>query len=264
MLELVTLVPWWASPDHRVQLFAGDSLEIMRQLPDEHFDLIFADPPYFLSNGGTTMRSGQRAPVEKGEWDRSHGARIDHEFNMQWLFECRRLLSPSGTIWVSGTMHVIFSVGFALQCLGFRLLNDVAWEKPNPPPNMGCRCFVHAHETLLWAAKSKRTKYHFDYAAMKAANGNKQERSVWRMTAPTKAEKKHGKHPTQKPLAVLDRIVKASMPRGGRVLDPFNGSGTTGVAAVANGATEFVGIDRDYAYLALARRRIQEVLPCNL
>ena len=250
---------WWRSDDGEVLLHHGDCLEVLAAIEPESVDLVFADPPYFLSNGGTTCKSGRRARVDKGTWDRSLGVEDNHAFNRQWLELCRRALTRDGTIWISGTSHVIYSVGFALQQLGFKLLNEIVWEKPNPPPNLSCRYFTHATETVLWAARDRKSKHHFDYPAMRRANGGKQMKSVWRMTAPGKGEKAHGKHPTQKPIELLDRIIAASCPPAGVVLDPFNGSGTTGVAAV-RADRPYVGIEREVEYLELSRQRLLDAL----
>ena len=239
-----------------VTLLLGDSLERLAELPEASIDVVFADPPYFLSNGGTTCQSGKRALVHKGGWDKSRGVEDNHDFNRRWLAACQRLLTDNGTIWVSGTSHVIYSVGFAMQQLGFKMLNEIVWEKPNPPPNLSCRYFTHSTETVLWAAKGRKSRHHFDYSRMRVENGGKQMKSVWRMTAPGKQEKQHGRHPTQKPIALLERILAASCPPGGRVLDPFNGSGTTGVAAVRAGLP-YVGIDLDPTYLDLTIARLR-------
>jgi site-specific DNA-methyltransferase (adenine-specific) len=251
---------FWSSPDGEARLLQGNSLELLAAMEPESFDVVFADPPYFLSNGGTTCKNGKRASVNKGKWDQSRGADENHAFNRDWLAACQRVLKPNGTIWVSGTSHVIYSVGFAMQQLGFKLLNDVIWEKPNPPPNLSCRYFTHSTETVLWAAKGPKSKHYFDYPEMRSRNGDKQMKSVWRMTAPGKREKVHGKHPTQKPLDLLDRILVASCPDGGAVLDPFNGSGTTGVAAASIGRT-YTGIDLNSEYLELTQRRLLDVRP---
>jgi site-specific DNA-methyltransferase (adenine-specific) len=247
---------FWTSPDGRATLVNDDCLRALAGLPEASIDVVFADPPYFLSNGGTTCKSGKRVSVDKGAWDKSLGIDDNHEFNRTWLAACRRVLRPNGTIWVSGTSHVIYSVGFAMQQLGFKLLNEIVWEKPNPPPNLSCRYFTHSTETVLWAARDRKSKHHFDYAAMRIDNGGKQMKSVWRMTAPGKQEKLHGNHPTQKPLELLTRIVRAACPADGIVLDPFNGSGTTGVAALRLGRA-YVGIDLEPGYLALTRKRIE-------
>ncbi len=259
------------------RLYGGDSLKLLHAFPNESMDLIFADPPYFLSNGGTTCRSGRRAAVEKGEWDKSRGVEDDQAFTEAWLRACQRLLKPSGTIWVSGTHHVIFHLGFAMQNLGYRLLNTVTWYKPNASPNLACRYFTHSTELLIWASPTAQGKlrHTFNYRDMKAENSGKQMRDVWALpqsgdeeleddsngrvwtlTAPKPSEKAFGRHPTQKPLALLERILDACTAPGDSVLDPFCGSGTTGVAAVSRGR-KFVGIERDPAYLELSVQRIQ-------
>jgi site-specific DNA-methyltransferase (adenine-specific) len=254
-------------PDHR--LIEGDSLEVLARMPEASVDLIFADPPYLLSNGGTTCSSGRRVSVDKGAWDSSSGVAADHQWNLRWLEACRRALKPSGTIWVSGTQHVIFSIGFAMQQLGFHLLNTITWFKPNASPNLACRFFTHSTEIVLWAAPSrmKPLPHTFHYREMKAENGGKQMRDlwelpepdghqvIWSLATPKKSEKRLGRHPTQKPQALLDRIVRAGSSPGEVVLDPFNGSGTTGVAALALGR-RYVGIDLDPRYLDLTQRRI--------
>ena len=206
-------------------LVQGNSLEVLDALaekfPDGCFDAIFADPPYFLSNGGITCHAGKMVKVDKGDWDKSQGPELNHEFNTEWLRRCQRVLKPNGTLWVSGTQHVIFSVGFAMQQLGMKILNDIAWEKPNPPPNLSCRYFTHSTETILWAAKNEKSKHVFNYKLMREHAGGKQMKSVWRLSSPAKAEKEFGKHPTQKPLALIERCLLASTQPGDLVLDPF-------------------------------------------
>jgi site-specific DNA-methyltransferase (adenine-specific) len=251
---------WWRSPDGRARLLQGDSLELLETLPPASVDVIFADPPYFLSNGGTTCQAGKRVSVNKGKWDASMGAQENHDFNKRWLAACQKLLTRDGSIWISGTAHVIFSVGYALQELGFKLLNDVVWEKPNPPPNLSCRYFTHSTELILWAARDRKSKHHFAYDEMKRRNGGKQMKNVWRFTAPSKSEKLLGRHPTQKPLGLLEQLLRASCPAGGSVLDPFNGSGTTGVAAALLGLN-YTGIERESEYLALSKARLLEAVP---
>ncbi len=254
--------------DERAGVFfcEGDCLAVLDRIiarhPDGVFDAIFADPPYFLSNGGTTCKSGRRAKVDKGAWDESRGAEANHEFNREWLGRCQQVLKPDGTIWVSGTQHMIFSVGYAMQQLGFKLLNNIAWEKPNPPPNLSCRYFTHSTETILWAAKSERSRHTFNYAAMREANAGRQMKSVWRIKAPAGAEKTHGRHPTQKPLELVERCLLASTNSGDLVLDPFLGSGTTGVAA-ARLSRRFVGIEMDAAFLETARKRVVDEINEN-
>jgi len=245
----------WRTADDSVCLYLDDCLERLAELPAASVDVVFADPPYFLSNGGMTCRSGRRASVDKGAWDRSRGVEENHAFNRAWLGLCQRALKANGTIWVSGTSHVIHSVGFAMQQLGFKLLNEIVWEKPNPPPNLSCRYFTHSTETVLWAGRDRKSKHHFAYASMRELNGGKQMKTVWRMPAPGRDEKQHGKHPTQKPIALLERILLASCPSGGTVLDPFNGSGTTAIAAVRAGH-RYVGIESEAAYIDLTVARL--------
>ncbi|HBK86245.1 MAG TPA: site-specific DNA-methyltransferase, partial [Firmicutes bacterium] len=209
------------------KLFQGDCLDVMRGFPAARVDMIFADPPYRLSNDGLTCQSGRWVSVNKGEWDRSEEVVADHEFHLAWLGECKRLLKDDGTLWVSGTYHAIFSIGYALQLLGFRILNDICWFKPNASPNLSRRYFTASHETLIWAAKSSSSRHYFDYDAMRAENAGKQMRSMWPIPSTPAREKTFGKHPTQKPLTLLRRIVSASSRPGDIVLDPFCGSGTT-------------------------------------
>ena len=250
--------PYFRSQGGEFTLYRGDTLDLLPRLGLEgKVNLVFADPPYFLSNDGITCHAGRMVSVNKGTWDRRGSIEQMHDFNRRWLQACRDVLDPNGTIWVSGTRHVIFSVGYAMQQLGFKLLNEIAWEKPNPPPNLCCRYFTHSTETVLWAAKSEKSKHVFNYQLMRAAAGGKQMKSVWTITAPTKAEKIHGKHPTQKPLALLERIVRAASTEGQLVLDPFVGSGTTGLAAVKHGRV-FVGIDNETSYLDVAVRRYED------
>ncbi len=247
--------PWYRSDDGAFALYHGDALDLLPALKERGaVRAIFADPPYFLSNDGVTCQSGKMVSVNKGDWDRLTTVDDMHAFNATWLTECRRVLDADGTIWVSGTRHVIYSIGFAMQQLGFKLLNDVVWEKPNPPPNLSCRYFTHSTETLLWAATSAKSKYTFNYATMRRMNAEKQMKSVWTMTAPAASEKTLGRHPTQKPLALLERILLSCTDVGDLVLDPFNGSGTTGIAAVRLGR-RYVGIDRELEYLDLTKRR---------
>src|SRR5579859_2006959 len=217
---------------HHIRLYHGDCLEILAQIPESSVDLVFADPPYFLSNGGITCHAGKMVSVHKGDWDKSRGPNGNHEFNLQWLAAAQRVLKPNGSIWVSGTAHVIHSVGFAMQQLGFKLLNDISWVKPNPPPNLSCRYFTHATETIIWAAKNKKSRHTFNYKHMKEINRGKQMKSVWEIKPPETWEKKFGKHPTQKPVALLERILLASTNEGDLVLDPFAGGATTLIAAL--------------------------------
>ena len=238
------------------QLLHADVLEALRGIPSESIDFIFADPPYFLSNDGFSVKSGKAVSVNKGAWDKSFGFDSETDFHEAWIADCLRVLKPNGTIAISGTYHSIYACGYSLQLQDFRILNDVSWYKPNAAPNLGCRMFTASHETLIWASKSKKSKHTFNYSAMREGdfpgdmikNPGKQMRSVWSIITPSKSEKIHGKHPTQKPLKLLDRIVSASTNPGDVVLDPFCGSSTTGVSAILN-HRKFIGIDLDEKFL---------------
>jgi site-specific DNA-methyltransferase (adenine-specific) len=247
--------PAFHDPRHHIKIYQGDCLEILAAIPESSVDLVFADPPYFLSNGGITCHAGRMVSVNKGEWDKSKGAEANHEFNRAWLTACQRVLQPNGAIWVSGTAHVIHSVGFAMQQLGFKLLNDITWVKPNPPPNLSCRYFTHATETLIWAAKNKKSRHAFDYKLMKKTNNGKQMKSVWTIPPPEPWEKRFGKHPTQKPVALLERILLASSNEGDLVLDPFMGSGTTSIAALRLSRSA-LGIELEAFSISLSLSRI--------
>ncbi len=252
-----TPAPRFHDPNRGLRLYQGDALELLRRAKSETFDLIFADPPYFLSNGGVTCQNGQMVSVNKGDWDKAATFEEIHAFNLQWLRQCHRLLKTDGAMWISGTSHNIFSVGFALQTLGFKVLNDIAWHKTNPPPHLACRYFTHAHETLLWARKTPKSKHFFDYASMKRDNGDKQMQSVWKLPAPAKWEKRFGRHPTQKPEILLDRIIRASSKPADLILDPFCGSGTTGAVAARLGR-RFVGFEIENEFLEIAQKRLED------
>lgn len=242
-------------------LVRGDCREVLAALPDASVDLLFADPPYFLSNGGYTVQGGKRAAVHKGDWDESRGLIDDYQFQLSWLREAQRVLKPSGSIWVSGTQHVIFSLGFAMQALGFHLLNTVTWFKPNASPNLACKTLTHSTELVIWARpRDARPMQHtFNYDDMRTENDGVQLRDMWIFPVTPKSEKAHGKHPTQKPLALLNRIVRCASRPGDLVVDPFNGSGTTGVAALACGR-RYLGIELSAEYLQLSAARLGEVL----
>ncbi|HKV24679.1 MAG TPA: site-specific DNA-methyltransferase [Candidatus Acidoferrum sp.] len=247
--------PAFDDPKHHLRIYQGDCLEILPLVPEDSVDVIFADPPYFLSNGGITCHAGKMVSVHKGDWDKSRGPKANHEFNIQWLAACQRVLKPNGTIWVSGTAHVIHSVGFAMQLLGFKLLNDISWVKPNPPPNLSCRYFTHATETIIWAAKNVKSRHTFNYKQMKEINRGKQMKSVWEIYPPEAWEKRFGKHPTQKPVALLERILLASSNEGDLVLDPFAGSGTTLFGAMRL-RRHAVSCELSAEFLTLSLRRV--------
>lgn len=243
--------------DEASTLYLGDVFDICASLDDGVFDMVFADPPYFLSNDGISCSGGKQVSVNKGDWDKCSSVEGKHEFNRRWIRECYRLLSPDGTIWISGSFHNIYSCGLALEQEGFRILNNITWRKLNPPPNLGCRCFTHSTETVLWARKAgKRVKHFFDYSYMKELNGGKQMKDVWEGSLTPKSERECGKHPTQKPLYLLDRIIQASTRKGDIVFDPFVGSGTTCVSAKRLGRVS-VGIDSSEEYLSIAARRLK-------
>jgi len=260
-------------------LYQNDCLKILEQLPENSVDMIFADPPYFLSNGGFTCSAGKMVSVDKGKWDATNGLKKDFEFHLAWTKACHRVLKPGGTIWISGTYHSIYQCGFALQVNHFHILNDIAWFKPNASPNLSCRFFTASHETIIWARKDKKGKHTFNYDRMKQWDNNykktinlnnnvlqveilhekgKQMRSVWAIGTPKPEEKIFGKHPTQKPVELLKRIVISSTNKGDVVLDPFAGSSTTGIAAVMNGR-KFIGIDMEKKYLELSKKRFNQL-----
>jgi site-specific DNA-methyltransferase (adenine-specific) len=260
-----SIAPVFKIPD--AVLYNDDCLEVMSRFPDNYVDMIFADPPYNLSNDGVTCHAGRMVSVNKGEWDKSKGFSADFDFHEKWISECRRILKSEGTIWISGTNHSIYQCGYLLQKLKFHILNDISWFKPNAAPNLACTTFAHSHETLLWAKKDKKAKHIFNYEKMK--NGkfdedkmkvpDKQMRSVWSIPTPSPIEKNFGKHPTQKPLALLKRIILASTNEGSLILDPFNGGGTTGVAAKLIGNRNYIGIDINADYIDLTIKRLGEI-----
>jgi site-specific DNA-methyltransferase (adenine-specific) len=251
------VVPFFKSSDKHFTLLQGDCIEILKQF-NFSFDMIFADPPYFLSNDGISIQSGKPVSVNKGEWDRSKGYDFVNEFNYNWLNECRNKLKENGTIWISGTFHNIFSIAQMLNELEFKILNVVTWVKTNPPPNLACRCFTHSSEIIIWARKNKKKPHYFNYDLMKEINDNRQMKDVWNLPAIAQWEKSCGKHPTQKPLCVLSRAILASTQPDAWILDPFTGSSSTGIAAnLLN--RKFLGIDQKVEFLEMSKRRKQEI-----
>lgn len=248
---------YYKSPNRDFTLLQGDTFQLLPQFTF-HFDMIFADPPYFLSNGGFSVQSGKMVSVNKGAWDKSNGFDADNDFHLRWIKLCREKLKENGTIWISGTYHNIFSVAQALTELGFKILNVITWEKTNPPPNLSCRYFTHSTEFIVWARKNQKVPHYYNYELMKAINGGRQMRDVWPMPAIARWEKSCGKHPTQKPLALLTRIILASTQPNAWVLDPFAGSSTTGIAASLTGR-RYLGIDGEAAFLDISKHRREEL-----
>lgn len=277
--ECHTLKPYFSQKGF--WLYNNNCLEVIKTIPDETFDMIFADPPYFLSNGSFTCQGGKMVSVKKGNWDLGQTTQKNFEFHLEWIKECKRVLKKNGSIWISGTYHSIYQCGYALQLLGYHILNDIAWFKPNGSPNLSCRFFTANHETLIWARKDKKGKHTFNYQEMKNWDNNykklikckhcgkkdryetfheegKQMRSVWAINTPKKEEKIFGKHPTQKSLDLLKRIVIASTNKDDLILDPFAGSCTTGIAC-AEYDRKFVGIDTEKEFLDLGVKRFKDI-----
>lgn len=248
---------YFKSKDKNFTLLHEDVFEVLAKFEFE-FDMIFADPPYFLSNGGLTIQNGKITSVNKGKWDKSYGFDEVNKFNYDWLSLARKKLKPNGTIWISGTAHNIFSIGQMLQKLNYKILNIITWEKTNPPPNFSCRYFTHSAEQVIWARKEEKIPHYFNYELMKQLNANKQMKDVWRLPAIAKWEKSCGKHPTQKPLSLLTRLILASTEKGAWILDPFTGSSTTGIAANLL-ERKFLGIDKEIEYLEISKKRKEEI-----
>lgn len=246
-----------------MDLILGDAFDVMLSFKDESFDLIYVDPPYKLSNGGFTCQNGKAVSVNKGDWDKSEGFEKDLEFHRKWIAECKRILKPNGTIFISGTYHSIYHCGYALLVDDWHILNDISWFKPNASPNLSGRMFTASHESIIWAKKNKKAKHVFNYQLMREMEFprdqlkalGKQMRSVWSISTTQKSEKTQGKHPTQKPLSLIARIVLAASNEGAEILDPFMGSGTTGVASKKLGRN-FTGIEIEKEYFKLANKRI--------
>jgi len=271
--------PYYKKPNF--ELYQADSLELLAELPENSVDMIFADPPYFLSSGSFTCQNGKMVSVKKGDWDLTNGTKKNFEFHLSWIEACKRVLKPNGTIWISGTYHSIYQCGFALQVHKYHILNDIAWLKPNASPNLSCRFFTASHETIIWARKDKKAKHTFNYKTMVDWENNyqkeikckhcgkkdryeilhekgKQMRSVWAINTPQRIEKTFGKHPTQKSIELLKRIVLASTNKSDVILDPFTGSSTTGLASYLFGR-KFIGIDLEKEYLDLSIKRFEEL-----
>lgn len=249
--------PFYCSKSLDFCLFHEDAFRKIQEL-DFEFDMIFADPPYFLSNGGISLQNGKIVCVDKGDWDRGKSYEELATFNMEWLRLCRHKLKDNGSIWVSGTYHNIFSVASNLRELGYKILNVITWQKTNPPANISCRFFTYSTEFIIWARKYPKKPHIFNYDLMKRLNGDKQMTDVWRLPAIGRWEKSQGKHPTQKPLSLLTRIILASTNVGDVILDPFSGSSTTGIAANLC-CRRFVGIERELEFCLLSKARREEI-----
>lgn len=248
---------YYKSPSHDFNIICGDTFELLPQF-EFKFDMVFADPPYFLSNGGISVQSGKVVCVNKGDWDKGMSAEDINEFNLKWISLCHEKLKDNGTIWISGTYHNIFSVANALTNLGFKILNVITWVKTNPPPNISCRYFTYSTEFIIWARKNEKVPHYYNYELMKHVNGDRQMTDVWRLPAIASWEKSCGKHPTQKPLGVLSRIIMASTEPGAWILDPFAGSCTTGIAANLLGR-RFLGIEREEDFATISKARREEL-----
>lgn len=247
------IIPYFKSDNRDFTIVNGDCFDILPQF-DFKFDMIFADPPYFLSNGGISYQAGKVVCVDKGDWDKGGTPASIMEFNRKWLSLCREKLKDNGTIWISGTHHNIFSIANVLTELGYKLLNVITWAKTNPPPNISCRFFTYSTEFIIWARKYPKTPHRYNYELMKTINNGKQMTDVWRLPAIARWEKSCGKHPTQKPLALLTRIILASTSERDWILDPFAGSSTTGIAtSLCN--RRFLGIEKEETFTALSRSR---------
>lgn len=243
--------------DTESALYLSDTFLALEKMKPECVDMIFADPPYFLSNDGISCSGGKAVSVNKGDWDKIGSLEEKHDFNRRWIGLCKKVLKPNGTIWISGTMHNIYSVGMALEQEGFKILNNITWQKTNPPPNLTCRYFTHSTETVLWARKNgPKARHYYNYELMKELNSGKQMKDVWAGPLTSPKEKRFGKHPTQKPEYLLERIILASTVENAIVLDPFCGSSTTGVVCKRFGR-KYIGIDNSEEFLQLSIERLR-------
>ena len=251
------IASYYKSSNNDFTIIQGDCVETLSKF-EFGFDMVFADPPYFLSGGGISCQSGKVVCVDKGDWDKPSSPEEMDRFNLRWLSACRDHMKDNATIWISGTHHNIFSVQQQLLKLGFKILNVITWAKTNPPPNISCRYFTYSTEFIIWARKSPKTPHYFNYELMKELNANKQMTDVWQLPAIAKWEKSCGKHPTQKPLSLLARIIQASTQPGAWILDPFSGSGTTGIAANLLGR-RYLGLEKEDEFLSMSKARREEI-----
>ncbi|MEE0882946.1 MAG: site-specific DNA-methyltransferase [Bacteroidales bacterium] len=253
---------YYKSQNRDFTLLQGDCFQLLKEF-DFKFNCIFADPPYFLSNGGISVQSGKIVNVDKGDWDKAKSQQEIMDFNMQWLSLCKDKLKDNGTIWISGTYHNIFSIENCLRELGYKILNIITWVKTNPPPNISCRYFTYSTEFIIWARKSEKKSHYFNYDLMKQINNNKQMTDVWHLPAIASWEKSCGKHPTQKPINLLSRIIMASTQANEWILDPFCGSATTGIAANLLGR-RFLGIEQEEDFIKISKNRREELENFNI
>lgn len=251
------IASYYKSSNNDFTIIQGDCVETLSKF-EFGFDMVFADPPYFLSGGGISCQSGKVVCVDKGDWDKPSSPEEMDRFNLRWLSACRDHMKDNATIWISGTHHNIFSVQQQLLKLGFKILNVITWAKTNPPPNISCRYFTYSTEFIIWARKSPKTPHYFNYELMKELNANKQMTDVWQLPAIAKWEKSCGKHPTQKPLGLLARIIQASTQPAAWILDPFSGSGTTGIAANLLGR-RYLGLEKEDEFLSMSKARREEL-----
>lgn len=255
--------------DSDFTLLKGDSFKLLKEIDEKSIDFIFADPPYFLSSGGISCRAGKQVKVDKGEWDITKSIGDKLKFHRKWISLSRNVLKDDGSIMISATLHSVYAIGVALEMEGFSIINNIIWRKTNPAPNLACRSFTHSTETIIWARKQltakKKGKHYFNYEAMKLENNGKQMKDVWDIecepeffesSTTNRKEKVNGGHPTQKPISLLTRLLTAATKPGDTVLDPFNGSGTTGIVAKRMDR-KYIGIEIDKNYLDMTIARLK-------
>lgn len=242
--------------DSNVVLYCADTFEQLKKIKSNSVDLIITDPPYFLSNDGITCKSGRMVSVNKGDWDKIDNHFIDKDaFNNKWISLTKRILKDTGSIMISSTIHNLFSIGNALEKNGFKILNNITWQKTNPPPNLSCKCFTHSTENIIWACKSNH-KCFFNYQLMKSMNGGKQMKDVIVGSTTKKSEKRFGAHPAQKPIYLYNKLILAATKENDLVLDCFCGSGTSGVVC-RQLKRKYIGIDNNKEYLDICIKRLE-------